>query len=186
MAKTTEEIFREAREKNKRLASTSKSDSSESWKDDYYMTLTETEPPTFSSSMNNSPKFSNNKWYEKNWLIWFLLIFLCPVGLIWLWKFARYSVRVKWGITVVFVLLMLIGYSSDSVQSNTYEIGYLKRGSTWLDEYRKWNYSPNTIQIEIWNRHIVTSDGETLIQIFFLEGDCKGSWGYTRENFLSR
>ena len=185
MAKTTEEIFREAREKNKRLTSTSKSDSSESWKDDYYMSLTETEPPTFLSS-TNAAELNGNKWYEKNWLIWFLLIFLCPVGLIWLWKFARYNVKVKWGVTVVFVLLMLIGYSSDSAQSNTYEIGYLKRGSTWLDEYKKWNYNPNTVQIEIWNRHIVTSDGETLTQIYFLEGNCKYSWGYTRESSLSR
>ena len=204
MAKTTEEIFREAKEKNKRLASTSKSDSSESWKDDYYMTLTETEPPTFSSSTNSSPKFSNNKWYEKNWGVALALIVCFPVGLILLWQNPRYTNQIKGIITVAILFLILynplaadkpVSHNTKSVytQSNSFmsyqgsngDTGYLKQGAEWLDGNGDFHYNSRKVKVEIGKQKIVASDGK-LTQIYFLEGKYSGIWGYTRENCLSK
>ena len=100
----------------------------------------------------------------------------------------------KWSGTIILIVLLFVlgGYNSDSSDSNslskgkrTYVIGYLNKGSSWLDRYDNWNYNTEKVQVEIWGEPpLVMPDGTKLTQIYFLEGECAGEWGYTRENFL--
>ena len=53
------------------------------------------------------------KWYEKTWLICFMLIFFFPLGLIMLWLFGEYSVKAKSVVTLIIVLLLFIGYENN-------------------------------------------------------------------------
>lgn len=93
----------------------------------------------------------------------------------------------KWLIgLLVIIFLMMIGGGEEKKESQKYEIGYLKNGAVFVDEYGKSNYNPTKVKVEIWNQRLVTPEGKELIQIYFLEGDCAYSWGYARENFLSR
>ena len=45
-----------------------------------------------------------NKWYTKNWVIIVFLIFLFPVGLFLMWKYAKWFKVIKIIITIIFGL----------------------------------------------------------------------------------
>jgi hypothetical protein len=60
----------------------------------------------------------NKKWYQKTvWIILFL-IFLFPVGLFLMWKYSRWSLKVKWILGIVFGLLYIIGFASAGNKSS--------------------------------------------------------------------
>lgn len=150
-------------------------------------------------------------WYKKTWCIILFLIVFYPVGLILLWISPRKSFQLKGLVTVVIIFSVLhfdVGNSfvtrilypppvktertnekvssyQNSNSSNSYDIGYLRSGSTWLDGNGNSHYSSNSAKVEIWNRKIETGNGN-LTQIFFLEGKNAGNWGYTKESSLSR
>ena len=129
------------------------------------------------------------KWYEKTWLICFMLIFFFPLGLIMLWLFGEYSVKAKSVVTLIIVLLLFIGYEnnvSPGVSIRSYDVGYLKRGTAWEDEKGKAHYNSKSVKVEIWRQKIVMGDGSELIQIYFLEGENAGEWGYVRDIALQR
>ena len=67
------------------------------------------------------------------------------------------------------------------------KIGYLKKGASWQDETGKAYYNREKVKVEIkWTPKLVTETGGDLIQIYFLEGDYSGRWGYVREISLSQ
>ena len=49
------------------------------------------------------------KWYQRTWVIALLLYFCWPVGLYLMWKHATWSQKVKKGVTIVMVGLVIIG-----------------------------------------------------------------------------
>lgn len=67
-----------------------------------------------------------------------------------------------------------------------YSEGYLKSGASWSDKSGKSHYNSDFVKVEIWKQQIVMSDGSKMTQIYFLEGNYAGVWGYTREKFLSK
>lgn len=72
------------------------------------------------------------------------------------------------------------------IGNSTYDIGYLKQGAAWEDETGKAHYNAKQVKVEIWKQKIVTGGNSNLIQIYFLEGENTGQWGYVREISLSR
>ena len=75
---------------------------------------------------------------------------------------------------------------SSEKKETSYEIGYLKKGAAWQDEAGKAYYNPEKVKVEVWKQKIVTGTGGKLIQIYFLEGNYIGRWGYVREISLSQ
>ena len=71
-------------------------------------------------------------------------------------------------------------------EQTAYDIGYLKQGTAWEDETGKAHYNAKQVKVEIWKQKIVTGGKGNLIQIYFLEGENTGQWGYVREISLSR
>lgn len=196
MSKTMEEIYREAKEKAKK-SNSSNATKNNQYEDDYYMSLAETEPPKIFSSTLSSPQEQDDpKWYEKTWLIAILILFVFPVGLIWLWSVGRYSRNVKVAVTVIVAFLVFIGqtgensynkssvYNKTSTQSNS--VGYLRQGATWEDDSGKSHMNSNRVKVEVTGNTIVMSDGSKRVQIYFLEGRNAGSWGYVNSSSLSR
>lgn len=160
-------------------------------------------PPEYPPSSPPPQYGSPTKWYEKKWGIALALIICFPLGAILLWQNPRYSNQAKGRVTAGIIFLFLFhcfstyepnpgvewkqnNQKQQTSDSNTYDIGYLKKGTSWQDENQKWVYNLKDIKVEIWNRHVVTGEGLKLTQIYFLEGEYMGSWGYTRENFLSK
>ena len=166
--------------------------------------------PHETPAKSSPPKYDMpKKWYEKHWLIWFLLIFLYPVGLMMLWAFSRYTKKVKTGITIATLALFLVGYGGDdfqrksSLQSGssyderdqrtltylTYQggsgsSGYLRKGVKWLDKNGEFHYITETVMVEIGKEKIVASNGR-LTQIYFIAGENAGQWGYVSEKSIS-
>ena len=163
--------------------------------------------PPPKSTKYDAPK----KWHEKKWGVALALIICFPIGLILLWQNPRYTNQIKGIITFAILFLILynplaadkpVSHNTKSVytQSNSHDdldkrymsyqgsngdTGYLKQGAEWLDGNGDSHYNSRKVKVEISKQKVVALDGK-LTQIFFLEGDYKGSWGYTRENFLSR
>ena len=173
MSKTIEELYRETKEKS----APKKSDSGVR-----YEKLT---PP--------------ERWYEKHWGIWLLLIICFPLGIILLCSSRKYSSGSKIGIALAMVCLIFYVHNSfrepekpstyrqstSYTQSASYDIGYLKQGAEWTDGDTVYK-NKKRVQVEIWDRKIVMADGSRLRQIFFLEGSHAGKWGYTQDSSLSR
>lgn len=67
---------------------------------------------------------------------------------------------------------------------SSYVEGYLKKNSPWVDKLGIWRFSSENTRIEIWQQKIIMSGGGEMTQIFFLEGENAGFWGYTTEEFL--
>lgn len=168
-----------------------------------------TPPP---QSCEQEDENDKKNWYKKIWYIIFFLIVFYPVGLILLWISPRRSFQLKGFVTAVIIFSVVhfdvgnsfvtrilypppikterttekvTSYQSNNL-SNSYDIGYLRGGSTWLDGNGNSHYSSNSVKVEIWKQKIVTADGGKLTQIFFLEGKYGGNWGYTKESSLSR
>lgn len=60
------------------------------------------------------------KWYQSNLAIIAFLILFFPVGLFLMWKYAGWNKKIKWGITGLFVILVIINMlTSSSSQSAT-------------------------------------------------------------------
>ena len=134
-------------------------------------------------------------WYKKDWFIWLLLIFFTPIGLIWMWLFAKYDNKAKCIFTVIFVAFLTIGHfygsndripSSKPATSSSYDVGYLRSGSSWVDGDGRTHYSSKKAEVEIWDRQVIMSNGERLTQIYFLSGEYTGEWGYVCSSSLSR
>lgn len=149
-------------------------------------------PPALKSP---SPKYdAPQKWYEKKWGVGLLLITCFPLGVILLWQNPRYSNQMKGSITAGIICLILFYYYStyepptrrqepyytqSSSYSSSYDVGYLRKGSMWIDENGNSHYTSKDVKVEIWrDNQIVTADGGKLTQIYFLEGYWAGSWGY--------
>lgn len=60
---------------------------------------------------------NNKKWHQKTPAIIALLIFFFPAGLFLMWKHAGWDQKVKWTITGLFALLMILTGSSDKDSS---------------------------------------------------------------------
>lgn len=154
--------------------------------------------PQKNTSSYSLPVYGEMKWYEKKWAMALLMIFVCPLGLILLWSSERYSLKVKSVVTLAICCLVLVGHfdnystsktstykTTSTVTSSSYDIGYLRGGSTWLDGNGNSHHNSNSMKVEIWGRKVETGNGK-LTQIFFLEGTWAGTWGYTEDSFLSR
>lgn len=174
--KTIEELYHEAKEKVTRA--TKKKDSGVS-----YEKIT-----------------SPERWYEKHWGIWLLLIICFPLGIILLCSSRKYSSGSKIGIALAMVCVIFFVHNSYrspekpsssrqnagyTTQSNSYDVGYLKQGAEWTDGDTVYK-NKKRVQVEIWDRKIVMADGSRLRQIFFREGSHAGKWGYTQDSSLSR
>ena len=62
------------------------------------------------------------KWYQKPVSIVLLIILFFPVGLYLMWKYSKWSPKVKWVISGIFALLLLINMAtSDSNKENNAE-----------------------------------------------------------------
>ena len=190
-----EDIFRAAQKAHSTPDKSPMSNNSEQWKDDYYMSLAETEPPVFSSSNTSPEEQDKSKWYEKTWLIAIMILLVFPVGLILLWSVGRYSKNVKVTVTVLVAFLIFLGQIGDNsadkplhgtYQSGSYDEGYLKSGASWKDINGKSHYNSKKIKVEIWKQRIVVADGGEIIQIYFLEGENAGVWGYVSRDALSK
>lgn len=167
-------------------------------------------PPEHDEQDENDKK----NWYKKTWCIILFLVIFYPVGLILLWISPRGSFQLKGIVTasIIFsVVYFNVGnsfvirilypppveterservYRSEKVYSttekvSTYDNGYLAGGSEWFDGSGNSHYNSKKVKVEITNNTIVTSSGTRLKQIYFLEGNYIGSWGYTRASYLS-
>ena len=178
MSKTIEELYREQKEKTRPK------------KNGKGVVYEKTAPP--------------ERWYEKHWGIWLLLILCFPLGIILLCSSRKYSSGSKIGIALAMVCLILYAHdtihdslqtdkkpstqrqaSSYTTQSNSYDVGYLKQGAEWTDGNVVYK-NKKRVQIEIWDKTIVMADGSRLTQFYFLEGSHAGEWGYTMSSSFSR
>lgn len=165
-----------------------------------------------SAEIQTQPEQNKKNWYKNTWCVVLFLIIFYPVGLILLWLLPQRSAQLKGLVTIVVVCsavyfnvgnsfltrflypppqsaktVQTIEYQSISTgQSDKYVTGYLKQGSAWKDKSGKAYYNTKRVKVEIWNRKIVMADGSKTTQIYFLEGEHAGEWGYAREEFLSR
>lgn len=75
--------------------------------------LASTQSYVTANNINKPP--SGPKWYTKiRWIIFFLIIFF-PVGIFLMWKYTNWKRSTKTGITIFFVILMLITPKNDTV-----------------------------------------------------------------------
>lgn len=65
------------------------------------------------------------KWYEKTWVIILLVILFFPVGLFLVWRKKEWSKNIKFGITIGFLLIAIIGAYNESKSKE--EINYSKK-----------------------------------------------------------
>lgn len=47
------------------------------------------------------------KFYEKHWFMWLWMVLCFPVGIFLLWKFSRYDIKVKAGVTLLWVAFVV-------------------------------------------------------------------------------
>jgi len=68
------------------------------------------------------------KWYKKSWGIVLLLLLFFPVGTYFMWKYAHWNNKIKWGITGIFIFYtimylnisrILSAASRDTVETQT-------------------------------------------------------------------
>ena len=139
------------------------------------------------------------KWYEKKWGVGLMLIICFPIGAIMLWQNPRYSNGTKGGITASLIFLFLFyqystyeppppsTYKYESAYTErSYEVSYLPSGATWMDDSERVRKNSSRVKVEVTGNKIVSASGGKLIQIYFLEGQNAGSWGYVRESALKR
>lgn len=62
-------------------------------------------------------KSKNKKWYQKTWGIILLLFLFFPVGLFFMWKYARWSKKAKWIITGVFIFVFIVSLNKPNETS---------------------------------------------------------------------
>lgn len=64
---------------------------------------------------------TKKKWYQKTGWIIALLILFFPVGLFLMWKYANWNKKVKWGISIFFLLFIIFNNQINqiSVRSNS-------------------------------------------------------------------
>lgn len=48
------------------------------------------------------------KWYQKNWFVILMLIFIFPLGLFLMWYFKKWNNTIRWVVTAVVILFVLI------------------------------------------------------------------------------
>lgn len=147
-----------------------------------------------------TPKYdAPQKWYEKKWGVGLMLIICFPLGAILLWQNPRYSNGVKGLITAAFIFsFMFYQYGTYEPPPTTYkyesayteisydDVSYLSSGASWMDERGLVHKNASGVKVEVTGNEIVAASGGKMIQIYFLEGQNAGSWGYVRESALSR
>lgn len=74
----------------------------------------------------------------------------------------------------------------DSYSSTNFEYGYLDAGAIWQDSDDTVHTVYNKTKVEVWQREIISSKGQKLIQIYILEGRYAGYWGYTNKFFITK
>lgn len=67
------------------------------------------------------------KWYQKNWFVILMLLFVFPVGLFLMWYFKKWNKPTRWILTAVIALFVLI---SPFVDTNEEENTETKSGKT--------------------------------------------------------
>lgn len=181
MSKSIEELYREQKEK---------AQSKPLKKSDKGVVYEKISPP--------------ERWYEKHWGIWLLLILCFPLGVILLCSSRKYSSGSKIGIVLAMMCLILYApaafhdshedkktstrrqETNYSESSSSYDIGYLNSGAKWVDNSGVAHRNSKRTKVEIWKQQIVTADGGRATQIYFLEGEYSGSFGFTSGSSLSR
>ena len=167
-------------------------------------------PPPYNPRLEQDEQDEHNKknWYKKTWCIVLFLIVFYPIGLILLWISPRGSLQLK-GIVTASIIFSVIYFNVGNsfvirilypppvkVERNeriyrttetvsSYDTGYLAGGSEWFDGNGNSHYNSRKVKIEITTNSIVTASGTKLWQIYFLEGNYIGSWGYTRASSFS-
>ena len=89
-----------------------------------------------------------------------------------------------WCICLIAVI-PVFGCGSSSKVEVSHNVAYLIEGARWQDSSGQIYRNSKDIQIEVWSREVVTSEGEKLTQIYFLEGENQGLWGYVDKRFIS-
>lgn len=84
------------------------------------------------NNINKPP--SGPKWYTKTWCIISFLILFFPVGIFLMWKYANWKCSTKVGITICFLILMLIapknGTASEEPSQHTESSSVFENAST--------------------------------------------------------
>jgi hypothetical protein len=64
-------------------------------------------------------KEKNKKWYQKTWIVILFLFLFFPLGLFLMWKYTKWSKKVKWVLTVIFIFLFISIINTPEDRSET-------------------------------------------------------------------
>lgn len=120
-------------------------------------------------------EISNVKWYKNQLIITALIIFFFPLGLFLMWKNTNWNNKVKWGITGIFGLFILISMVKGAT-AQTPTITLESRDPTVQEKTYTINgkVTPSDSEVKVNNQLAsVQSDGSFQYEVKLTEGDNK-------------